>query len=349
MAEFQNETAPEMPLPARAPTSASTASTPAPTAGLTTGARSGAPFAGMYDAAEAPAFKTKAMHENYRGEEMFGFRTNTDDIEAGILKERPDLKSIGGVTTHYMSEAEREQTEIGVNKDGKILDAQGALLDTTKASGIGTLDGEAAGKHIYVMNQGGEFRQADPWANKKVVPTSSVKANAATIQHTSFEAGADVAGAGEMRVENGELQQLSDASGHYRPDGTMFRQSLDQLEGKGVNMDKTAVKFAGKTDGQKPVYCSPTQFRQHDAETAEKEIRSEKELLKSELEKSVAARRAKRSANGGDGRDSEDVREFVKVDTSVKTAEEANEDCYKKPAAADPNNSYKTNPDAEAN
>jgi|GEM_PF-3703840 len=346
MAEFQNDTAlaPEMPLPARAPTSAATASTPAPTPGLTTGARSGAPFAGMYD--ESPTFKTKAMHDHYRGEELNAdFRGEATDIKNAIKRESPELPDIANVSTHYMSDAERKQTEIGVNKHGKILDAKGALLDTTKASGIGTCDEEAANKHIFVMNKGGEFRQADPWANKKIQQDSSGLTNAALTQHTSFEAGADVAGAGEMRVENGELQQVSDQSGHYRPDGTMFRQTLDQLEGKGVNMDKTAVKFSGKKDGQKPVYCSPTQFRQHDAETAEKEIRSEKELLKRELEKSVAARRANRSNPA----DSEEVREFVKVGGEVMTPDQARENSYKRPAVSDPNNSYKTNPDADAN
>lgn len=350
MAEFQNDTAlaPEMPLPARAPTSAATASTPAPTAGLATSARSGAPFAGMYDD-EAPTFKTKAMHEDYRGEDVEAlFRGSAKDIKSAIKKESGDSTDIATVKTHYMSAAERAQTEIGVS-NGKILDAKGALLDTTKASGIGTCEEQAANKHIFVMNKEGTFRQADPWASKKVQVDADGLTNAELTQHSSFEAGADVAGAGEMRVENGELQQVSDQSGHYRPDGTMFRQTLDQLEGKGVNMDKTAVKFSGKKTGQIPVYCSPTQFRQHDPETAEKEIRSEKELLKSELEKSVAARRKNRSANGGDGRDSEDVREFVKVETSVQTTDEQNEGLYKRPTAPDPNNSYKTNPDAEAN
>lgn len=47
----------------------------------------------------------------------------------------------------------------------------------------------------------------------------------------------DVAGAGELQVSNGELQLISDQSGHYHPTRDMKRQVMHELQSRGVPMD----------------------------------------------------------------------------------------------------------------
>jgi hypothetical protein len=299
--------------------------------GLSTGTRSGAPFAGMYDDAApheyknaytahpsaaphpvVPAFeavpveeqmktdlKLKGMKSSYRGEDkdasmLRGSAASWQDMIDDDIPNAPDLKTIA---THYMSPTEQKASEVGV-KDGKLLDADGKALDTTAATGNGTYNQEAANKHIFAMTGAGEIRQADPWANKKVEERDT-GGHVGFVNHSSFTGGKAVAGAGEMRVEKGELQQISDQSGHYQPDGTMVGQTLDALDKKSVNMDMTSVKLVGKGADSNPLFVSPTQFREHDAATAEKEIRDEKKALKSELEAAVAKREGRLNIAAG--------------------------------------------------
>jgi hypothetical protein len=212
--------------------------------------------------------------------------------QARVDAENPAAPTLSSVTTHYMNDTERDATSLSA-KNGKLVGAGGQLLDTTGASGIGTFNKEGAQKHIFTMDGDKAIRAADPWAEKKVTPKPDGSANLGFINHSSFTAGKAVAGAGEMRVEKGELQQVSDQSGHYKPDGEMVGQTLDQLGAMGVNMDKTSLKLTGKGAGQKPLYVSPTQFQQHGAADAEAEIRAEKAALHGQLLGAVGARQAR--------------------------------------------------------
>jgi hypothetical protein len=262
----------------------------------------------------ANGLKLKNMNTAYDGEDKdaSGLRGGPSNWQKRVNNEDPDAPKLTSVTTQYMSPEERQATAISSN-NGKLVDSSGALLDTTNASGIGTFQKEGANKHIFAMTGDKQICTADPWAEKKIEPTDQ-GANLAFVNHSSFTGGKAVAGAGEMRVEQGELQQVSDQSGHYKPDGQMMGQTLDQLNAMGVNMDKASLKLVGKDKDhkEKPLYVSPQQFQQHDAATAEAEIRAEKAKFQSLMMGAVDARKNRLGVA-----DSIDVKDFAKNDQGV--------------------------------
>ncbi len=78
------------------------------------------------------------------------------------------------------------------------------------------------GKAIFVMGRTGNLH----------VSSHSVGYR----HHSSLLAGTNVAGAGELQVENGNLRWLSNKSGHYFPSAAHMVQILHQLQKKGVPM-----------------------------------------------------------------------------------------------------------------
>ena len=57
------------------------------------------------------------------------------------------------------------------------------------------------------------------------------------FHHSSFMAGGNVAGAGELLVREGRLIAISNKSGHYQPRTEHLQRVLQQLHGKGVSME----------------------------------------------------------------------------------------------------------------
>jgi hypothetical protein len=64
--------------------------------------------------------------------------------------------------------------------------------------------------------------------------------------HSSLLAGTDVAGAGELQVDRGNLRWLSNKSGHYAPSVVHLVQTLHQLQKKGVPMTFQLRLIGGK-------------------------------------------------------------------------------------------------------
>lgn len=54
------------------------------------------------------------------------------------------------------------------------------------------------------------------------------------IHHSSLFAGDDVAGAGELSVDRGQVRQVSDNSGHYQPDNLLLFQAVGSLLEQGI-------------------------------------------------------------------------------------------------------------------
>ena len=105
----------------------------------------------------------------------------------------------GSSAVKYLSATDRAQyalTFVG----GTIRDAGGNLFDTQDAATLHS----ATGRAIFVMDANGEF-----YASKYQM--------VGDFHHSSLLAGAPVAAAGELEVENGVLKAVSDKSGHYRP------------------------------------------------------------------------------------------------------------------------------------
>lgn len=104
-------------------------------------------------------------------------------------------------------------------RNGLLYTSDNRLLDTreyvTHFSGPGYA--------IFVVSQEGHFH----------VSSHSVGHR----HHSSLLGGAAVAGAGELKVQQGKIRWLSNKSGHYCPDIYQFLQTLHSLHVQGVLMD----------------------------------------------------------------------------------------------------------------
>jgi len=241
-----------------------------------------------------------------------------------------DQESVGGkgpeiehLRTHYMDEGEKRSTEL-TYKDGKLVTAKGEYLDTSAKeklvptsnggtrmvvesgpTGIGTQNQAGTGKHIFVMTPEGEIRQTDPWASKVIderevfdedIEVDIDRTSLGFINHSSFVSGGAVAGAGELTVEEGELLQVSDSSGHYLPNGKLVQQTLREFERQGVDVRGenglgVDVKLVAKRkqDGGRPLYVSAKEFLLRSEEKggpkrAEAKIRDFRDQLKAEIQ-----------------------------------------------------------------
>lgn len=92
------------------------------------------------------------------------------------------------------------------------------------------------------------------WAIYVMSETGNVHASPHSVghrHHSSLLGGANVAGAGEMRVLQGKLVHISNKSGHYAPAAAHFVQVLYVLRKRGVSLFNTKITFktaAGQQD-----------------------------------------------------------------------------------------------------
>lgn len=96
-------------------------------------------------------------------------------------------------------------------ENGRLYDGQGKLLGQN----------DVAVRFDYVMDQSGFFYGGP--------------AKHDVIHHSSYLAGAAVAGAGEMSVRNGQIETINRKSGHYRPPREVFEQVLKRLDELGAS------------------------------------------------------------------------------------------------------------------
>lgn len=80
----------------------------------------------------------------------------------------------------------------------------------------------------YVMSIGGDF-----FMQKH---STSANAQASNIYHSSYLAGNPVRCAGTWKVVNGVVEEISDASGHYRPTQDHMIGAVETLKAYGVNL-----------------------------------------------------------------------------------------------------------------
>src|SRR5215470_4608894 len=72
-------------------------------------------------------------------------------------------------TNYFRSDEEKAAHEVSV-EDGLLHTADGQLMDTSAATGIGTAHRGARGKHIYTISEDDKVRAADPWAEHTETP-----------------------------------------------------------------------------------------------------------------------------------------------------------------------------------
>ncbi|KAF0848198.1 hypothetical protein FNL39_102346 [Nocardia caishijiensis] len=125
----------------------------------------------------------------------------------------------------YLNEFERQRLRLYV-REGRIYDADGRLFDTRS----GTTAWGGAGRAIFVMDEHGNL-YASNYHERGL------------FHHSSFLAGANIAAAGELAVVDGELQMVTDSSGHYRPSRGHTMQAINQLRNLGIPLTPGQVRF----------------------------------------------------------------------------------------------------------
>ena len=133
-----------------------------------------------------------------------------------------------GTKVQYLSEAERQPYLVRI-ENGVVFDASGSPLDTRRAR---SAFADGGGRAIFVMDHHGQLYLSNDHHRGK-------------FHHTSFLAGDSVAAAGEMQIENGVIQLVSDRSGHYKPRWDQVNQIKDRLKQGGVQPDSYTIECTG--------------------------------------------------------------------------------------------------------
>jgi hypothetical protein len=71
------------------------------------------------------------------------------------------------------------------------------------------------------------------------------------FNHSSFNAGHDVVCAGTLKINNGDLTEIDNNSGHYKPGRDNLFNCLDVLAGEGVDLTNTTVNLYVFVGGRK--------------------------------------------------------------------------------------------------
>lgn len=149
-----------------------------------------------------------------------------------LVPMREKYKAIDEASVHYFSDEELSKLE-AVIKDGKFYHPNGDLIDSS------IYNSELAQSEVkpakYVMTQEGRFYLLP---KEFQMPLKCVK-------HSSLNRGQDVAGAGYMTIVKGELKDLDNMSGHYRPDKVILDQVMAELEKLGIQKNSYCVSFFG--------------------------------------------------------------------------------------------------------
>lgn len=156
---------------------------------------------------EKVKYKTTPMDEHYLNEETGNGWCAPDKVK-------------------YLTASERALLKLTI-KDGVVYDAKGNLFDTQNGSSVFKGGGKKA---IFVMDKEGNI-----YASKHQ--------EVGKFHHSSILGGEPVAGAGEIGVSNGKVTEISDRSGHYKPDREFTEQVHKELSEQGVDM--TNVKKTG--------------------------------------------------------------------------------------------------------
>jgi hypothetical protein len=117
------------------------------------------------------------------------------------------------------------------------------------------------------------------------------------VNHSSLVAGDRVAGAGELRVAHGKLQQVTDQSGHYRPDAAMTHNTLETFAKNGVDMRDVAVKYSKKPGLARPVIAPALEAMGYEgAEDTAQRIRAQRNAMADEIKQAAKARKRRAAA-----------------------------------------------------
>lgn len=136
-----------------------------------------------------------------------------------------------GFRVEYVDAEEREPYRI-VALHGLLHSVTGPPFDTNDATSYW---GRYDRRGIYVMDQYGNVY-------------ASVRAEVGRFHHSSFLAGAPVAGADKLEVSHARLLFLSDHSGHYMPDPEFLEQVVERLTRDGIDLSSVEIRHWWERD-----------------------------------------------------------------------------------------------------
>ncbi len=129
----------------------------------------------------------------------------------------------------YFNDEDRENARLTI-RDGRLYDVNGKLFDSALD---GSFWSQGEERSIFVMDGKGNLYASDAQ-------------EVGRLHHSSFLAGQPVAGAGEITVRSGEIEYMSDRSGHYTPPGECLDQVREYLRKEGVSLDRATVDRFGR-------------------------------------------------------------------------------------------------------
>jgi hypothetical protein len=134
----------------------------------------------------------------------------------------------------YLNYEQRAKHRV-VLKDGKFYEPSSGVEfgknEQFELCDTGLMEShEKSGYAAYVINAKGEISIFDHYEE------------ADNYRHSSMNAGAPVLGAGEVKIDNGELKEITTHSGHYLPSLENVGRVLMYFREQGVNIDDVKVR-----------------------------------------------------------------------------------------------------------
>ncbi|MDP1834624.1 MAG: hypothetical protein Q8K75_01730 [Chlamydiales bacterium] len=140
----------------------------------------------------------------------------------------------------YYDENERKNFALSISDSGSFVNIHAAPYDSSTAKSIPI----KPGTEIFVMG-----------------PDQTIYSAAyqpSELHHSSFLAGGAIIGAGELKIENGELKAISNRSGHYKPNEQNLLDVLKILDAKKVPLENVQLEVCSPA-GER-IYPSAKQY-----------------------------------------------------------------------------------------
>lgn len=129
-------------------------------------------------------------------------------------------KQLGKARVTYLSAVQREANAIYIDESGLLRTSDGSLFSSDIHDSIFVVD---LNGNFYVSNDSFE----------------------GVFHHSSLVAGESVWMAGKIRIANGRVVEVTNASGHYKPGVTSLLLFLNWLKQSGVKLEGSSVSITG--------------------------------------------------------------------------------------------------------
>jgi hypothetical protein len=234
---------------------------------------------------------TKSLDKDYVGEDKGqSWAENNNKLSK-------DLLGTPVTSTYYPEDSTEFSSKVEEREQRKVLTQGGKVLNSTDTVGP---DGkiEEGSQAMYIKDQherlnfafdgGGGLHTSDP-ATETMRQLDIVNNVAQRHNHSSLVGGKEVSSAGTIKVRQGQVEEVSDLSGHYKPSIVHTQQAVEQLQKSGVmDEQRSSVRLGGK-GGNRDLMVSGTEFsswkdRIDQARQSFDQSGNEQELVKPEQE-----------------------------------------------------------------